>query len=108
MFDSIIFDEQVEYRWDPNPYFNVITNKTIANVYERNARQLGVEFTQDPKILSSTTGSTDMGNVSHVVPAIHPHFYIGGGKHPEHSLAFTEQSGRLNSTDITVLPIVFV
>jgi len=40
-------------------------------------------------------GSTDMGNVSHVVPALHPTIGIASPEVPGHSQAFLEASGSL-------------
>ncbi|CDQ97309.1 unnamed protein product [Oncorhynchus mykiss] len=36
-----------------------------------------MEFTTDEDVLKNTSGSTDFGNVSFIVPGIHPYFYIG-------------------------------
>ena len=58
-------------------YQNMITNKCLAELYTRNAVELGIKLEDDEVKASSPTGSTDMGNVSHVVPSIHPMFYIG-------------------------------
>lgn len=44
-------------------------------------------------------GSTDMGNVSHVVPSIHPTFYIGTDV-ASHTRAFALAAGTLNATII--------
>ena len=52
----------------------------------------GVEFCTDPAILSQPSGSTDMGNVSHEVPSIHPHFFMGTTE-SAHSHPFREAAG---------------
>ncbi len=70
----------------------MMTNQTVGSLYERNAQQLGVEFSPDSHLLNSLAGSTDMGNVSHIVPSIHPVFYIGT-KATNHTRAFTEAAG---------------
>jgi metal-dependent amidase/aminoacylase/carboxypeptidase family protein len=44
----------------------------IADAYEANARALGRDFFPLSKMPSGSAGSTDMGNVSHRVPSIHP------------------------------------
>jgi amidohydrolase len=82
---------KVEYHWDPHTYQELITNRSLAQMYEKNARSLGVVLKQDSTVTMPTSGSSDMGNVSHVVPAIHPHFYIGPD--PEHTLEFTALAG---------------
>ena len=54
-----------------HPYSNMIVNAVLADLFVENAAALGREMTRAgdgfPK-----GGSTDMGNVSHVVPSIHP------------------------------------
>ena len=46
-------------------------------------------------------GSTDMGNVSHVVPALHPVFAIPS-KGPNHSKEFTDAAGQLTAQEPTL------
>ncbi|XP_017546383.1 peptidase M20 domain-containing protein 2-like [Pygocentrus nattereri] len=65
---------QVEITF-PNPvYSNILPNPSLEKHYEENGRALGMEFKEECR---SFTGSTDFGNVSFVVPGIHPFFYIG-------------------------------
>ncbi|RKQ30880.1 M20 family metallopeptidase [Oceanobacillus halophilus] len=53
-------------------YDNMITNQTLSNAFTKNLK----ETSRHPIIpAKKDNGSIDMGNVSHVVPAIHP--YIG-------------------------------
>jgi amidohydrolase len=61
--------------WDKYPVYQPMrTNAVMAEAYRRNGEALGRQFL-DLKNLS--TGSTDMGNVSQVVPSIHPTFGVG-------------------------------
>jgi amidohydrolase len=53
-------------------YDNMITNQTLSQLFTTNLLATGVEKVHKAK---QTYGSIDMGNVSQVVPAIHP--YIG-------------------------------
>ena len=66
-------------------YENVLSNQVLANVYGNNWKSLGVEF-RDSAV---TSASTDMGNVSHIVPSIHPKYGIGSGKEVNHTRDFT-------------------
>ncbi len=69
-----------------NPTFaNVKHNKTLAEVYYQNIVDLGVT---DMVLEGNLGGSTDMGNVSYVVPSIHPMYAIGSGE-VNHSREFT-------------------
>ena len=66
---------QVELSWGEHAYYNVITNSTLGGLYTRNAKALGVSLIE--QFQGTLGGSTDMGNVSHKVPAIHPIFHLG-------------------------------
>ncbi len=55
-------------------YKNMVNNRTMALRYARHSENLGVKVDEAPPDLP--TGSTDMGDVSHVMPAIHPLFKI--------------------------------
>jgi amidohydrolase len=66
---------RLEARWTGRPYSNLTTNAPLAECYVENARLLGK--TLPPRGAGASGGpSTDMGNVSHVVPSIHPMFAI--------------------------------
>ncbi|HEY2420789.1 MAG TPA: M20 family metallopeptidase [Neobacillus sp.] len=53
-------------------YDNIITNQALSQLFTKNLLTTDVKNVKKAK---NTYGSIDMGNVSHVVPAIHP--YIG-------------------------------
>jgi amidohydrolase len=55
-------------------YKNLINNLSIAHRYAAHTKSLGAKSVVAPD--DSPTGSTDMGDVSHVMPAIHPAFAI--------------------------------
>lgn len=74
---------EVSVEWNPQRYLDVVSNNTLAELYQSNAKTLGVEFHG-----ADFTASTDMGNVSHVVPSIHPMYSINTTA-PNHSHAFT-------------------
>ena len=60
--------------WNPLRYSSVDTNSTLAHLYQANVKTLGVTF--DPHVQQQTRGSTDMGNVSQIIPSIHVMFNI--------------------------------
>jgi amidohydrolase len=66
----------------------VNTNRPLAEAFAENARSLG--RTMHARRPSDTHGSTDMGNVTTVIPGIHPFLSITEGPVPGHSIAFTE------------------
>src|SRR5262249_22237790 len=47
-------------------------NEPLASAFRRNAEALGREFFPYDRLPPGTQGSTDLGNVSQRVPAIHP------------------------------------
>ena len=49
----------------------------MASLYVKNGFEVGIHRETDPVKVKKAGGSTDMGNVSRVVPSIHPKFYIG-------------------------------
>ncbi|KAG7460649.1 hypothetical protein MATL_G00201050 [Megalops atlanticus] len=68
---------QVEVQFAKHEYHNILRNTTLDGLYKENGEALGIKFTTDQEVLSTSSGSTDFGNVSYVVPGIHPYFYIG-------------------------------
>lgn len=62
---------ELEMKWVGHHYDRVFTNPRIAEAYEANLRALG--RTALPRAaVERYAGSTDMGNVSAIVPSIHP------------------------------------
>jgi amidohydrolase len=63
---------RVETHWGNSDYLDLKTNWPMAEAYARNIQELGRELTPLSNIPPGFAGSTDMGNVSHRVPSIHP------------------------------------
>ena len=62
----------VEVEWGAVDYLDLNTNWPLAEHFQSNAEQLGREFMPMNKLGAGAAGSTDMGNVSYRLPAIHP------------------------------------
>jgi amidohydrolase len=62
----------VETNWGISDYLDLKTNAPVAEAYARNVTALGRKLTPVSEIPAGYAGSTDMGNVSHRVPSIHP------------------------------------
>ncbi|XP_075058867.1 xaa-Arg dipeptidase [Mixophyes fleayi] len=73
-------------------YYNVLPNKSLAKAYTENGKILGMQFTTDALVLNALSGSTDFGNVSFVVPGIHPYFFIGSDA-LNHTEEYTKAAG---------------
>ena len=70
-------------------YAEMRTDEEALESYRSNAIALGRNFDVDPVAATMNRASTDMGNVSQIVNAIHP--YIGvGGDASNHQAAFAE------------------
>ncbi|NWH71891.1 P20D2 protein, partial [Piaya cayana] len=87
---------QVDIKGGENDYYNVLPNKTLQEAYKENGKKLGIEFISEDSILNSLSGSTDFGNVTFVVPGIHPYFYIGSDA-LNHTEQYTEAAGSQNA-----------
>ena len=74
--------EWIEHRG----YDNMVPNPTIAEAFARNMRALGLEVVEP--VPGERMGSTDMGDVSQLLPAVHAYFAIGPETLPGHSLEF--------------------
>ncbi|HYM49101.1 MAG TPA: M20 family metallopeptidase [Candidatus Limnocylindrales bacterium] len=84
----------VKLSLEGDPYEDMRNNGVLAHLFEENLRRLGVQPVSDP-VPWETAGSTDMGNVSHVVPAIHPTLAITAPDIATHSQAFLQASDSL-------------
>jgi len=65
-------------------YDELVSNEPLAALYAANLRRLGREVTPAGQV----TGSTDMGNVSQIVPSIHPMLQIAPADVPLHTREF--------------------
>lgn len=62
----------VSHEWIGTAYADMVTNNAIAARYVINSQPLGRTVTDPRHGGHRVVGSTDMGNVSHLVPSIHP------------------------------------
>ncbi len=67
---SIATGARLEHKWDDIIYETMNNNLSLARLFAQNLETLGRKV--EPFEISFGFGSTDMGNVSQVVPAIHP------------------------------------
>ncbi len=63
---------ELEIRWSDNEYLDLHSNTPLEDRFQANAEGLGREFVPRGAIPPAMAGSTDMGNVSHEFPSIHP------------------------------------
>ncbi|HYM16402.1 MAG TPA: M20 family metallopeptidase [Dehalococcoidia bacterium] len=77
---------RLELRWNPNQYAAMRTNAVLAEAHRRNLATVGRHVPADD--VPRPLGSTDMGNVSAIMPAIHPSIAIAPPDVNGHSRAF--------------------
>ncbi len=79
---------RLEYKWAEVRYAPLRSNLTLARLFRRNLQSLGRRVhLYDPRI---GIGSSDIGNVSQLVPSIHPLIAIAPAKMVTHSPQFAE------------------
>lgn len=61
-----------DHTWVGTPYADMVTNNALAALYTSNAARLGRGVSIPGSSGHRVVGSTDMGNISHLVPSIHP------------------------------------
>ena len=80
-------------------YLDLVSNPTLASLFAENLTSLGVHI---DLFARGDGGSTDMGNVSYEVPAIHPFYKIGTGE-ANHTSDFTTVANKDESHAQTLL-----
>ena len=91
----------IECRREAPIYADMIDNQVLLDFYTQNAATAG-RISGDPRPSSAVVGSTDMGNVSHAVPSIHPMIKVA----PDHVAIHTPEFARYarsRSGDMAVL-----
>jgi amidohydrolase len=93
---SMASGARLEYTWKNRPYAPMKNNMTLAGLFKQNLESLGRSV--DDFDRRSGLGSTDMGNVSQVVPSIHPTIAIAPREvllhSPEFATATVSQAGQ--------------
>ena len=79
------------------PYLDIISNPPFLKSYTENLKSLGVEYEYGREL-----GSSDIGNVSYLVPAIHPFYTVGSGKEVNHTHEFTQVSNTPEAHSVTL------
>ena len=71
-----------------NTLENTVSNQALAEAMKKNWEKIGVKVEQRER--EGGGGSSDIGNVSQVIPAIHPYIAIGPETMPSHSTEFVK------------------
>jgi len=78
---------EVDIAWKSVVYADMLDNEVMVDLYRANAAGLGRDLAT-PDAAFSVVGSTDMGNVSYVVPSIHPMIQAAPAGVPIHTPEF--------------------
>ncbi|HZN03500.1 MAG TPA: amidohydrolase [Candidatus Polarisedimenticolia bacterium] len=81
---------RVRFRPVDLPYAEMRTNGPLAEIFKEELRALGRGTVDTPR---RGMGSLDMGNVSQIVPSIHPFVAIAPKSAPLHSRPFARRAG---------------
>ncbi len=82
---------RLECRWDSVEYAPLRANRTMADVFRRNMAALG-RSSKEPATPRSL-GSTDVGNVSMLLPTIHPSIRVAPREVNIHTADFARLAG---------------
>jgi len=81
---------RVRIRAIDEPYAEMATNRVMADAFKAELLSLGRRTVDTPR---KSMGSLDMGNVSQLVPSIHPFVAIAPRSSPLHSRLFARHAG---------------
>ena len=86
---AVATGSKLEIRGGDKPYADVRYDHEISQVYKRNVEALGRVFAPLSPMMARLAASTDMGNVSQVIPSIHPMIGINSLPAANHQPEFT-------------------
>src|SRR3954468_4319670 len=81
---------EMEIEWQDPAYADMVDNRTMLTLYLQNAAATGRELVESTDGGPQVVGSTDMGNVSYVVPSIHPMIKVAPSHLSIHTPEFAE------------------
>ncbi|MGH3056025.1 MAG: peptidase dimerization domain-containing protein, partial [Gaiellaceae bacterium] len=84
---------QLTMRTVGEDYTDMYSNQPMSAAYVANLERLGRKIVDIAGVPAAVAGSTDMGNVSKLVPAIHPMIAVSPPAVPLHSPEFTQWAG---------------
>jgi len=92
---------RLNYKWGDSAYAPMLNNTLLASLFIDNMKQLGCQMPLSDE--REKFGSTDMGNVSQVVPAIHPMLSIANENISVHSPEFADAAASEQGLNAIIL-----
>ena len=89
---------ELKYRWDAVRYAAMKNNMALARLFRKNMQELGREVPLGE--MAPSHGSTDVGNVSRLVPAIQPMVAIAPSNVLIHSASFAKAANTVKALNI--------
>jgi amidohydrolase len=83
---------QIEWKTGAEAYSDMRDNAAMLGSFVANASHVGRTL-RDPRMGQKVVGSTDMGNISYLVPSIHPMLQVAPAGVPIHSHKFADYAG---------------
>ena len=83
----------MSHEWVDSPYADMIDNGPMVQAYTANASRVGRTVLDPVTSGRRVVGSTDMGNISYLVPSIHPMIKVAPDGVPIHSVEFAQWAG---------------
>jgi metal-dependent amidase/aminoacylase/carboxypeptidase family protein len=84
---------QLTMRTVGDDYSDMDTNQPLSAAYAANLERVGRRTVDLTNVAAAVAGSTDMGNVSKLVPSIHPMIAVSPPTVPLHSVEFAHWAG---------------
>lgn len=81
---------EIEIEWQDPAYADMVDNRAMLELYTANAAATGRTLVDPSAGGEQVVGSTDMGNVSYVVPSIHPMIKVAPAHLSIHTPEFAE------------------
>jgi amidohydrolase len=80
----------IDHQWHGHTYADMIDNGPMVAAYVANAARVGRTVVDPASVGRQVVGSTDMGNISYLVPSIHPMIKVAADGVPIHTVEFAE------------------
>jgi amidohydrolase len=80
----------VDHEWHGHTYADMVNNGPMVAAYVSNAARVGRRVVDPAVVGRHVVGSTDMGNISYLVPSIHPMIKVAADGVAIHTLEFAE------------------
>ena len=80
----------IDHEWHGHTYADMIDNGPMVAAYVANAARVGRTVVDPASVGRQVVGSTDMGNISYLVPSIHPMIKVAADGVAIHTVEFAE------------------